>query len=118
MAGYVHHFADEKQTWNSAALHGLGGKFAGIDSSRGDFSLFVTFGARGMDFPTMSATVQFGESSIVECRRRIELQPAIGQAIGQKLAEGGVQSFEVAGSRALSKAGSQLPSRSQIDEHG
>src|SRR5579884_2381481 len=53
MPGDIDDFSDEVQSRNLARFHGFCRQFVGVDASRGDLCLVVTFGAGRCDRPAM-----------------------------------------------------------------
>ena len=87
MAGHVDDFADEKQAGHFSALHGLGGKFVGINAADCDFGFFVAFRAGRRNRPRMRLLLESSESGIRPCGGCVQFEPAIGQTVRQNLSE-------------------------------
>lgn len=81
MSRDIHNFADEKQSWYRAALHGFRGQFICIDAPRGDLRLLVAFRPSGQDFPMMNPVFQILQCSSVPALGRMQFDPAVCEAI-------------------------------------
>ena len=64
LAGDIDHFSNEKKSRHFLRFHRLGGKFVGIDATRGDFRFSVTLGSFRIDFPSMQLMFGVSEGAI------------------------------------------------------
>ena len=81
MAGDIDHFADEEKAWNETGFHRFAGEFVGVDASGGDFGFFVAFGGGGDNRPSMKLLLERGQDGVGVARRKVEFEPALGEAI-------------------------------------
>ena len=88
MAGDIDHFADEKQSFDVRALHGLARKFGGVHAASGHFCLFVAFSLGRPYHPFMYLLLPFCEGFIVPRGRGVVFQPAFGESPGQNSLKG------------------------------
>src|SRR5208282_5374944 len=87
MAGDVDDFADEKQAGDFAALHGFGGELVGGDTAGGDFGFLVALGSCGRDRPAVRLIFQVGEGLIRPEGWSVEIEPAVGEALREQVAQ-------------------------------
>ncbi len=95
MAGDVDDFSDEEEA-GDAALHGLGGELGGVDASGGDLGLGVTLGCLWRDGPVMPAVFPRFQGMIGPAGGRIEVEQAVGEALGQDRAQVGTERGKIA----------------------
>ena len=88
MAGDIDHFADEKQSFDVRALHGLARKFGGVHAASGHFCLFVAFRVCRFDHPVVYLLLPFCEGFIVPRGRGMVFQLAFGESPGQNSLKG------------------------------
>ena len=88
VAGDVDDFADEEEAGDFAGLHGFAGEFVGVDATGGYFGFLKAFGARGADFPGVQFPFERFEGGVRPGLWRVVLQPAFGEALGQKFLKG------------------------------
>src|SRR5437588_12065289 len=83
MARDIDHLTDEIKTGHFAALHALGGEFVSADAASGDLSFSIAFSANRNNLPIVGTALKFVKRVIAPACRRIEIEPAIGQPVGQ-----------------------------------
>ena len=108
VAGDVDDFADEKEAGDFAGFHGFAGEFGGVYTAGGDFGFFVAFGAGGDDGPVVELAFEFFEGGIGERGRRVEVEPADGEAIGQEALESGASGGKGASAGVAERSGGVL----------
>ena len=96
MAGDVDDFADEEKAPNAAGFHGFAGEFASVDSASSNFGFLITFRRGRNERPSVELLLKCGNGGIRVIGRRVEFEPELGQALGEKLLEGPVGSGEIA----------------------
>jgi len=82
VAGDVDDFADEEEAEDFAGFHGFAGEFSSVDAAGGDFGLFVTLGAGGLDLPRVQFSFERIQSGVGPGFRPMEFQPAFCEAAG------------------------------------
>ena len=96
MSSNVDDFADEEEAGNESGLHGLAGKFAGVDTASGDFGFLVAFRIRRNERPVVQLLFECSERRIGVVGRRVEFKPALGKAVGKELLEDFASGGEIA----------------------
>jgi len=117
VTGDVDDFADEEEAGNFAGFQGFAGEFGGVDAAGGDFGFGVAFGAGGEDGPVVELALEFFEGGIGKGWRRVEVEPANGEAIGHESLKSRASSGESAGASVAEGGGGVLPGR-EIDAEG
>jgi hypothetical protein len=105
VAGDIDDFADEEQTGNRTAFHGLAGEFTSVNAAGGDLSFLVALGSRGDDRPGVDLLLEGGESGVGEGAWLVEFEPAGGEASGEEFLKsmagrGGIAGFGAANGSA------------------
>ena len=108
MAGHVYYFADEEQAGNFAALHRFGGEFVGVDAAGGYFGFFVAFCSCWCDRPGVGLFLEIGEGSVCPGSWSVRFQPAVREAMGQKLSQFGSECVQISRRLWIAKCGSNL----------
>ena len=117
LAGDVDDFPDEKQAGDQARFHGFTGQFAGVDAAGGDFGFGIAFGVHGKDSPVMQLLFEGGEGGIGVIGQGVELQPAVGEPIGQKLLKAFAHGGQVA-ARGGAEGSGGVESGSEVEMDG
>src|SRR5208282_3852885 len=118
VAGNVYDFADKKQAWDLAALHGFGGELVGVDSAGGDFGFRVAFGSCGRDRPGVRLIFQVGKRLIGPRSRSVEIDPAVSEALRKDASELGSEGVQGSWRLGIAKGGGEFASGRKIDQDG
>ena len=113
--GHVHDFADEKQARHFAALHRLRGQLIGADAARGDLGFLKAFRARGGDLPLVRAALQIFKAGVRPLRRRVQVEPTVGQPLGHDGAESALGRREIPRGSVRAQGSRDVLPRRQID---
>src|SRR5947209_8802848 len=114
MAGDIDHLADEIKTGHFAALHALGGEFVSADAASGDLSFSIAFSASRNNLPIVGAALKLVKRVIAPACRRIEIEPAIGQPVGQSGPESSLCGREITAGFGFTKSCGQFTIGSEI----
>lgn len=117
MAGDVDDFANEEEAGDEKRLHGLAGKLASVDATRGDFGLFVTFAGSRSERPLVQVLFESSEGRIGVGGGRVEFEPALGEAIGNKLLQGFTRGRQIAMAGGAQRSGG-IALRSEVQLNG
>ncbi len=100
VAGDVDGFADDKEAGDGAGFHGAGVEVGGVDAAGGDFSLFESLRADGVELTAAELAFAGFKGGVGPTGRRGDFGQVIGEALRkcgpQSLSEGG---FVAAGAR-------------------
>ena len=115
---HVNHLPDKEKPGHLVGFHGLRREFVGIHAAGGDLSFLVAFGAFRGDLPVVNPVFKFIDRAIGPLCRRVQIEPAVGEAAWHEGAQGCLRSRQVpAGPLPSQRRGHGL-FRSEVDRDG